>query len=52
MLKRTKEGELKDVLPTKRDCVVFCKLSPLQTSMYRCAHAAAAWHLRRPEAAE
>ena len=35
MLKRTKEVQLKEQLPTKRDCVVFCKLSELQTAMYR-----------------
>eukprot|EP00884_Botryococcus_braunii_P005792 jgi/Botrbrau1/15213/Bobra.0149s0068.5 len=35
LLRRTKEGSIKDQLPTKTDHIVFCALSPLQARAYR-----------------
>ena len=35
MLKRMKNVVLKDALPTKRDKIVFCRLSDLQLRVYR-----------------
>ena len=35
MLRRTKEGTIKDQLPAKTDNIVFCPLAPMQKRAYR-----------------
>ena len=34
MLRRTKDGTIKDQLPTKTDNIVFCRLAPMQYRAY------------------
>ena len=38
MLRRTKEGTIKDQLPCKTDNIVFCPLAPMQKRAYRHGH--------------
>ena len=38
MLRRTKDGTIKDQLPAKTDNIVFCRLAPMQYRAYQCAH--------------
>lgn len=35
MLRRTKDGTIKDQLPTKTDNIVFCRLAPMQYRAYK-----------------
>lgn len=39
MLRRTKEGTIKEQLPSKTDTIVFCPLAPIQMRAYRRARA-------------